>query len=147
MTLYLWLKFFHLAGLVVFLFAHGVSGGASLALRGAVTANTRPLLRLSQQSAMLSTPALLVILITGVWMAFAASWWGRVWPSASVVVFLAVTGAMFYVARPYYLARDAAGGPDDALAERLSRTRPALALWVGLAGLVVLLGLMVFKPF
>jgi acyl-CoA synthetase (AMP-forming)/AMP-acid ligase II len=36
-NLYVWLKFFHLFGLSVFLFAHGVSGGASLALRAPVS--------------------------------------------------------------------------------------------------------------
>jgi len=51
------------------------------------------------------------------------------------------------VARPYYMARDAAAGPDDVLAERLGRTQPMLAVSVGLAGLLVLLALMVFKPF
>ena len=32
-SLYVWLKFVHLAGLGAFLFGHGIAGGASLALR------------------------------------------------------------------------------------------------------------------
>ncbi|HKW71816.1 MAG TPA: hypothetical protein VJQ08_03210 [Candidatus Dormibacteraeota bacterium] len=147
MTLYVWLKFFHLAGLTVFLFGHGVSGFASLALRGPVTANTRTLLGLSQRSAMVSTPALLVILITGLWMTFAGHWATNVWPWAALVVLVVVSVAMGLIARPYYLARDASKGPDDVLAQKLSRTRPALAVWVGGIGLLVLLVLMVFKPF
>jgi hypothetical protein len=54
---------------------------------------------------------------------------------------------MFYIARPYYRARDAARGPDDALARLLSMTRPLLALWIGVVALALLLWLMVFKPF
>ncbi len=147
MTLYVWLKFFHLAGLVAFLFSHGVSGGVSLALRGSVSGQSRALLRLSQRSSFISNPALLIILVTGIWMAFAGSWWGRGWPWAAIVVLVVVLGAMGFVARPYYLARDAIRTSDDELAKRLGATRPMLALWVGVIGLVVLLWLMVFKPF
>ncbi|OLB88340.1 MAG: hypothetical protein AUI15_27960 [Actinobacteria bacterium 13_2_20CM_2_66_6] len=147
MTLYAWLNFLHLAGLAAFLFAHGISGGASLALRGPVSGYSRSLLRLSQRSGLVSNPALLVVLITGIWMTFAAQWWSRGWPWASLAVLFAVLGVMFYVARPYYMARDAVGGPDDALAERLHHTRPMLAVWAGAIGLIALVALMVFKPF
>ena len=146
-SLYVWLKFVHLSFVFVFLFAHGISGGASLALRGAVAGSTRSLLTLSQRSAQAGTPALLVILITGIWMTFAGHWSGMVWPWLALGVLLAVSGAMVYVSRPYYLAREALAGSDDALAQQLSRTRPMLAVWVGVIGLVVLLFLMVFKPF
>ncbi|HKW69433.1 MAG TPA: hypothetical protein VJP81_02525 [Candidatus Dormibacteraeota bacterium] len=53
----------------------------------------------------------------------------------------------FYIARAYYLARDAINGSDDVLAQRLSATRPMLAVWVGAIGPLMLLVLMVFKPF
>jgi len=147
MNLYLWLKFLHIAGLAVFLLAHGVSGGAALALRGQLSADSRRLLRLSQVSSFVANPGLLLVIVTGVWMAFAGSFWGRGWVWATVVVLVAVVAVMGYVARPYYMARDAAAGPDDVLAERLGRTQPMLAVSVGLAGLLVLLALMVFKPF
>lgn len=147
MSLYVWLKFLHILGLAMFLFAHGVSGGAAFALRGSVSGNTRALLRLSQRSSFVSNPGLVLLLVTGIWMAFAGSWWGRLWPWASIAVLVAVLAVMGYVSRPYYLAREASGGSDDALAEHLRRARPMLALWVGLVGVVILLGLMVFKPF
>jgi hypothetical protein len=54
---------------------------------------------------------------------------------------------MVFVARPYYMAREATGGPDDGLAQRLGRTRPDLGVAIGGVGLLVLLWLMVFKPF
>ena len=114
-----------------FLFAHGVSGGASLALRAPVSGYTRTLLTLSQRSAMVSSPALVLILITGIWLTFAGHWSSRVWPWAALVVLVAVTAVMVCIARSYYVARDAMGGPDDALAARLSHARPGLALWIG----------------
>ena len=146
-SLYTWLLFLHLLAVGAFLFAHGISGGASLAVQGPVSGYTRTLLTLSQRSAMVSSPALLLILITGIWMTFAGHWSSRLWPWVAIVVLVAVSGLMFWVARAYYLARDAAGGPDEALAALLVHTRPRLALWVGVPALVLLFGLMVFKPF
>ena len=147
MTLYVWLRFLHIFGVATFLFAHGVSGGAAFALRGPVSAHTRTLLRLSERSSFIANAGLILLLATGVWMTFAGSWSGRVWPWAAVVVLLAVAAFMGFIANPYRYARGAAAGPDDALAEHLRRTRPMLALWVGAIGLVVLLILMIFKPF
>jgi hypothetical protein len=147
MTLYVWLRFLHIFGVAVFLFAHGVSGGAAFALRGPVSGHSRTLLRLSERSSIAANAGLVLVLATGIWMAFAGSWWGRVWPWASVVVLIAVAAFMGFIAGPYRSARGASGGLDDALAEHLDRARPMLALWVGLVGLVVLLVLMVFKPF
>jgi uncharacterized membrane protein len=146
-NLYVWLRFFHLLGLAVFLFAHGISGGASLLLRSPLSPDTRKLLQLSQRSSFISNPALLVVIVTGVWMTFQASLWGRGWIWAGIVVLVAVLGGMGFISRPYYLARDAAKESDDVLAQRLSHTRPIPALVVGAVGLATLIFLMVFKPF
>jgi hypothetical protein len=116
-------------------------------LRGSVSAESRKPLKLGQTSNFVSNPSLIVIIVTGVWMAFAGHWWGHVWPWASVVVLVAVIAAMFYIARPYYQAREAASQSDDALAQPLGRTRPVAALWIGGAAIVILVFLMVLKPF
>lgn len=147
MTLYVFLKFVHLLGLATFLFSHGVSGAAAFLLRGPVSEGTRRLLRLSQVATIVSDPALLVVIATGVWMAFLGSWWGTGWVWAAIVVLVALMAGMFYVARPYYTARDAAGKSDAELAQALARTRPAIAIWMGAIGLLVLIALMVLKPF
>jgi uncharacterized membrane protein len=146
-NLYVWLKFFHLLGLGAFLFAHGVAGGASLALRAPVSSGSRRLLRLSQRSSIVANPSLLVVIGTGVWMAFAGHSWGQGWLWASIVVLVALLGAMTFISLPYYSAREAAERDDDLLADRLSRTRPLAAIWIGTLGLAVLIFLMVFKPF
>ena len=147
MTGYVWLKFFHLFGLALFLFGHGISGGASFALRSTAPASARQLLQLSQRSAIVANPGLLIVIITGVWMGFAGSWWGRGWIWAAVAVLVLLIGFMLFIARPYYLARDASGQPDDVLVQRLSRTRPLLAAVIGGVGLLILIALMVIKPF
>jgi hypothetical protein len=146
-NLYTWLKFIHVLGVGTFLFVHGVSGGASFLLRGPVASSTRPLLRASQIAGQASYPVLLIVLITGVWMTFAGHWASSVWPWAALVVLIVALGAMGFVARPYYLARDAAKGPDDQLATRLAAAKPELAAAIGVVALVILFALMVFKPF
>ena len=62
MNLYAWLRFLHILGLAVFLFAHGVSGGAAFALRGPVSGYSRTLLRLSQRSSFVSNPGIVLVL-------------------------------------------------------------------------------------
>jgi hypothetical protein len=145
LSLYSVLQFVHLVAVAVFLFGHGVAAAASLLLRRPVAQSARQVLELSRRSAMVSNPALLVIIASGVWMGFAGSWWGRAWIWVSIALLVLIVASMFYVARPYYLARDA---KDDAeLIQRLDRTRPLLAAWIGGIGIVALVALMVFKPF
>lgn len=121
-VLYSWLKFIHVLSVGTFLFVHGVAGGAGFLL-------------------------ILLILISGIWMTFAGNWGHRVWPWAALAILVFPLGIMGAIARPYYLAREAAGGPDDALATRLANTRPQLAAAVGVVALVLIFALMVFKPF
>jgi uncharacterized membrane protein len=144
---YSWLLFVHVLSVGAFLFAHGVAGGASFLLRGPVSASTRSVLRVSQRSSLVANPALVLLIITGIWMTFAGHWSGRAWPWVALGLLIVVLAVMTFVSLPYYKARDAAEGPDDALAASLARTQPLLAASVGTVGLVLLFGLMVFKPF
>ena len=145
MSLYTGLLFVHLLAVAIFLFAHGVAAGASFLLRRPATESSRPILEISQRSAMVANPALLLIIVTGVWMGFVGSLWGRGWIWAAIVLLALIIGSMVYVARPYYLAREA---KDDAeVIARLDRTRPLVAAWIGSIGIGLLVALMVFKPF
>lgn len=147
-NLYVWLKFIHLLSVGAFLFVHGITGGVSFLLRGPMTPSTRGLLRLSQISGQASQPAILLVLITGIWMTFAGGWASQVWPWLALGVLIASFGVMIFIARPYYMARDAAkAGRDDEVAGKLATTRPDLAAAVGVIALVILFALMTLKPF
>jgi hypothetical protein len=147
-SLYIWLKFLHLTGLGVFLFGHGISGGASFALRNRPPGEvSRALLQLSIWSYRIAYPGLLLLLVTGVWMGFEGSWWGRGWIWVSIVVLVILFGLMSFLSIAYHKSRDAAKEADSVLAERLATTRPALAAAIGAVGVMALLFLMVFKPF
>ena len=147
-TLYVWLKFVHILSVGAFLFVHGVAGGVAFLLRDLpVSTTTRPLLGISRVTGQASYPLLLLVIITGVWMTFAGNWGHMVWPWAALVILVVTIAFMGYIARPYYLAREAAKGPDDALGERLKVANPGLAAGVGVVALVLIFALMVFKPF
>ena len=145
--LYSWLLFIHVLSVGAFLFTHGFTGAASFLLRGPVSPSTRSLLVLSQRMAVAAYPALLLIIITGIWMTFAAHWNNRVWPWAALGLLIVAIAFMGFASRAYYMARDAAKGADEEVAAKLANTQPQLAAAIGVVALVILFALMVFKPF
>ena len=149
-SLYLWLKYLHLVGLAVFLLGHGVSAGSSLVLRRPLSDAVRAsLLQLSIRANYAAFPGLALLLITGVWMGFLGSWWHWAWIWAAIVVLIAVTVAMSAQSVPYHKAREAVGGskPEGEIEIELKRARPVVMAVIGSVGLVILIFLMVFKPF
>src|SRR6267378_5276252 len=148
-SLYVWLKFFHIVGIGAFLLGHGVSAGSSLMLRRVSADAVRaPLLRASIQSAAIYYPALLVILVTGVWMGFVGTWWRTGWIWGGIATLVIVIVAMSAMSVPYHKARDAANAkPPTDLEPELKRARPVELAAVGALGLLILFFVMVFKPF
>jgi hypothetical protein len=149
-SLYLWLKYLHLLGLAIFLLGHGVSAGCSLLLRRPLSDAVRAsLLQLSIRGNFASFPGLGLLLVTGVSMGFLGSWWHWGWIWAAIVVLAAVWTAMGAQSVPYHKAREAIGGtkPEGSLEVELKRARPVVMAVIGTVGLVVLIFLMVFKPF
>ena len=148
-NLYPWLKFFHLVGLATFLLGHGVSAGVAMVLRGRpVDAVTGTLLKASIASSAVTYPGLLLLLGTGVWMGFLGSFWHQGWIWAAIVVLVAVFVVMSALSIPYHRARDAMGKGQTSEAETsLQRARPLTLLAVGAAGLLIIIFLMVVKPF
>ena len=149
-SLYVWLKFFHLLGLGVFLFGHGISAGASLVLRSRpVDALTGTLLGASARANAIAYPGLLVLLVTGVWMGFAGSWWHAGWIWVAIGVLVATLVLMGALSVPYHRTRDALVKNESAgdVENRLKKARPVALAAAGSVGLVILFFLMVFKPF
>jgi len=149
-SLYVWLKFFHLLGLGVFLFGHGISAGASLVVRSRpVDAVTGALLGVSVRANAIAYPGLLVLLVTGVWMGFAGSWWHAGWIWVAIGVLVATLVVMGALSVPYHRTRDALAKKESGgdVENRLKQARPAALAAVGTLALVILFFLMVFKPF
>ena len=157
--------FVHLVGVFGFLLAHGVSAAVALSLRRERDPQrVRALLELSSWSLGGFYVSILVLLAGGVTAGFLGQWWGQGWIWAALGVLVAMMGAMYALASPYYRrVREALGVARtgrrraDAPAETLTlaadldpllrSSRPLLIVAVGIGGLLVILWLMVFKPF
>jgi formate hydrogenlyase subunit 3/multisubunit Na+/H+ antiporter MnhD subunit len=157
--------FVHLAGVFGFLLAHGVSAAVALSLRGERDPQkVRALLELSSWTLGAFYTSTLVLLAGGITAGFLGHWWGDGWIWAALGVLVLMMGAMYGLASTYYRrVRQAAGLPASGRAPRpaqaepqvqtmelealLGSSRPMVIVWVGVAGLLLILWLMVFKPF
>jgi hypothetical protein len=148
-----WL-FVHLAGLLGFVAAHGVSAAAGLRLRRERDpGRIRALLDASAAARGLAYAGMALLAAGGLGDAFLGHWWGRGWVWASIILFAAMAGALVALAVPYYgrvraaVDRASAGDGQGDLTRLLASPIPLLVLAIGAGGLGVILWLMVFKPF
>jgi hypothetical protein len=162
-----WLKLVHVLGALALLLAHGASAAVALKLRGERDrTRIEALVDLSSASLGAFYVALLVILVAGILAGVAGGYWtsGMLWIWASLIVFFVVLVAMYAMASPYFRdVRHAIGAatmmdrrrgvaPPPALAAGeldalLGSSRPLVVAAVGLIGIVLLVYLMVVKPF
>jgi hypothetical protein len=156
--------FLHVVGVFVFLIAHGASNAVAFALRRERnTERVRALLELSPSTFGMMYGGLLLILLTGIAGGFLLNWWAQGWIWASLVLLiLLVVGMAVYVAPYYGNLRRAAGLPymlrgkpqpaesavsDAELARMLESPHAMYTALMGWVGLLVILALMMFKPF
>lgn len=164
MNLYPWVVYLHLVGVLAFVLAHGASVMVALRLRNErQTDRIRALLDLSRTSISLMYVGLLILLVGGVAAAFGGDYWGKLWIWTSIAVLVAVLALMYVRATSYYARVRAAVGirpynapkdaPDPApvaaaeLDAILSGGRAFELTGIGGLGLLVILWLMVAKPF
>jgi hypothetical protein len=164
MDWYPWIVFVHVAAAFLFVMGHGASMWASDQIRherDAVRITT--LLELSGRSLGLVYGSLLTLLIAGIAAGIMGGHFARGWIWASIAVLVAIMVLMYVLASRYYgRVREAVGirsyqtpkdapDPTPVSAEELaalvdSRRADYIGL-VGVIGLLVLLWLMLFKPF
>jgi hypothetical protein len=159
---YPWIVLLHIVGAFIFVLSHGVSTWAAILLRGERD-RTRmaALLDVSSASVGGTYTGLLLLLIGGIWAEIYAGHFARGWIWAAIAVLVIVIVVMYAVATPYYVRLRAAVGlpgrgnaPDPALvasdedlATLAARGPVAVLMVVGSGGLLILLWLMVLKPF
>jgi hypothetical protein len=160
--MYQYIVLLHVIGAFLFALSHGVSLYVALQLRGTRSREeVAALLNLSQISIGGLYGGLALLLIGGVWAGFAGDHWGSGWIWAALGTLIVVIVAMYVMATPYYQRmRVAAGvatdpkiierageiGPDE-LAAMGASGRPILLAVIGGVGLLIILWLMVVKPF
>lgn len=155
--MYRWWVFLHLVGVFGFLLTHGISVGVMFRVRHERDRERlRALLALSRASTIVVYLSMAVLVAGGILAGFAGRWWGRGWIWTSLGLLIAITGAMYSLGTTFHnrisggLGARPSGAPvasDEEIAELLSSGRPMLIAVIGFGGLLVILWLMVFKPF
>lgn len=159
-----WLKLAHIAGAFLFVAGHGVSMFVAFRIRGERDrARLLALLDLSRASLGIAGVGLLVLLGAGIVGGIAGNWFGQGWIWVSLVVLIVLTGVMTPLAAiPFNRIRAELGQrprgmrPDEPDPIRMSpeqvieltdTRRPELLATIGAGGFLVILWLMIFKPF
>jgi len=154
---YSWWKFLHVAGVIAFVSFHGVSMTAALRVRKERDrVRIATMLQLSGSSVMGMYVSLLWLVVFGVVAGIQGGFWNDGWFWIAIGLLVLAVGEMSAVAKPYYVRVKEAvevrpsGVPrrsDEELEEILSSP---VALWNAAFGVAVLLAitwLMIFKPF
>jgi hypothetical protein len=161
--MYGWIVLLHVLGAFAFVAAHGVSMITAFQLRGERDrARQAALLEASGAGIGLMYIGLLLLLVAGVVAGFMGNHWGRGWIWASLATLVVVIAVMYAVGTPFYgRMRTAAGLPAYAekaaaykppvtetdLEQLATSNRPWVLALVGGIGLVVIVWLMLLKPF
>jgi MFS family permease len=164
MDLYPWVVLLHIVGAFVFVASHGVAIWMTIQIsRERDRTRMAALLDLSAASLGGLYTGLLLLLIGGIWGGILGGWFGRLWIWLALVVLIGITVVMYLVATPYFRTlRGALGiksqyGPKDApepvplpdadVVALAARSPVAVLSAVGVGGLLLILWLMVIKPF
>lgn len=163
--MYQWIVFAHVLGTFGFLLAHGTAAAVAFALpQRHEVERVRVLLDLSRSANMVANVSLLVLLAGGITAGFMGNWWSQGWIWAALGLFILISVLMSLGSRPLKRIRQLvhAGNPSrletvshaslDTSAEKqltalLAVTHPWLLTVIGGGGLVLILWLMMFKPF
>jgi phosphotransferase system glucose/maltose/N-acetylglucosamine-specific IIC component len=165
MNLIPWLVFAHVLGAFLFVLAHGVSVFVVFRVRRErEPARIAALLDLSAAALGLAFVGLLLLLVAGIVTGIVKSSFGQGWIWASIVVLVAVGAAMNPLGTQHYgRIRGALSVPDgdedvsghavasavapERLSDLLENRRPEVLAVVGGGGFLVILWLMMFRPF
>lgn len=161
MDFYPWVVFVHAASILLFFIAHGASMAVAFRLKQETDpARVRALLDVSRMSiGLFPSVAVIVGFLTGILAGFMGGWWGTLWIWISLVLLVVVAIAMTpLVAVRLNAMRTAAGialkaneappaeDPDE-LRRLIDAWQPMPIAIGGLAAFLVILYLMLLKPF
>ena len=163
-SLYEWIRFLHMVAAISFMVSHGTSIAISFRLKKEEDVERiKTMLDISGSMWIAMILSLLVAGIAGIVLGFMLSWWSQWWIWVSIVLLVVITIWMFQVGQStYHQLRRTLGMPFQAGTKEMpaqepapieesyaliARTRPGLMLLGGYGGFVVVIWLMMFKPF
>jgi hypothetical protein len=160
--MYQWIVLLHIVGAFVFVLSHGASTWMAMLLRRERDrARISALLEVSQASVGGMYLGLVLLLIGGIWAGIAGGHFARGWIWAALAILIGAIVVMYAVASPYFgklreavggaaaAGRNATVGPasDDDVAALAARAPLLPLLGTGMLALLLILWLMVLKPF
>jgi hypothetical protein len=143
---------------------HGTSVAISFGLKREKEAvKIKTMLDLSGSLWVVMMLSMLVALIAGIILSFMGNWWSRWWVWVSLILMLGITIWMFVVGQSTYhplrrtlgmpyMARGREMPAEEPASEEesqalIAKTSPWLMLLIGYGGFVLVIWLMMFKPF
>ena len=164
MDWYPWIVFVHVAAAFLFIMGHGASMWSSDQIRRERDIERiRVLLEMSSRSLSMVYGSLILLLIAGIAAGIIGNHFSRGWIWASIAILVTIMVLMYALASRFYARiREAVGirsmttpkdAPDptplpaDQIAALVDNRRPDVIGMVGLIGLLLILYLMVIKPF
>jgi MFS family permease len=160
--MYSWWVYLHILGAFAFAFGHGASALAAFRIRATRDpAQVRTLLDVSSMALGVTYVGLLLLLVGGIAAGIVGDHFGRGWIWAALVILVLIMVAMYALATPFYgQLRVAAGArakepkvdPNPTVSQAdidtlAGSNRPTVLLAIGAIGFLVILWLMVLKPF
>jgi hypothetical protein len=158
--MYQWWLWAHIVFVAGFLLSHGASAAMGFRLRQEKSPDAiRGLTQLSKATNNVSYGFLLLILLSGIAMGIQNNWWRFGWIWVALAVLIIAVGAMNALSRPYHNVRVGVGLPgrrgnakpapasSEQLAQLVARANPWPISLVGAVAIVILIWLMVLKPF
>ena len=159
-----WIVFIHVLSAFLFAAGHGVSVLVAFRIRRETDrARMAALLDLSQLAVAVATIALIVVLLAGILAGIVLGSWSKAWIWVSLVLLIAIGVAMTPLGIGYFnqirlalgmRTRDFKEGQpdpvpasDETLAAILTSRRPEQLAVIGGVGFLVILWLMMFRPF
>lgn len=151
-----WIVFGHILGALLFMLAHGASATVVFRLRRERDPDAvRVLLGLSGMTIPVAYVGLLLLIGGGLWAGMSGHWFsaGAMWLWASIVLLVVILAVMYGMLSPAFRRLRATVGdgtsPVDqaALDSALASPVPMIGAGIGLLGILLILWLMVLKPF
>jgi hypothetical protein len=162
--MYLWIKLLHILAAFVFAFLHGASTKVIFRLRKeSEPARMAALLDVSSDYLGLMYGSLLVMLAAGIALGYMGDLWGSIWLWVSLGLLILLVPAMYGMASmplnrvrkalglPYFEKNKSHSAGEPASPEEITASVAALKPWlmtgIGYGTLLLILVLMVIKPF
>ena len=151
-----WIVFGHILGALLFMLAHGASAAVVFRLRRERDPDAvRVLLGLSSMTIPVAYIGLLLLIGGGLWAGMSGGWFsaGAMWLWASIGLLVVILAAMYAMLTPAFkrlreTVGDGSAPVDQAALDRaLAAPGPMIGAGIGLLGVLLILWLMVLKPF